>query len=256
MKYILTKFIRDQIDPLDKQFRGSFLFESTQDMIRFAEDDRTQAGSFSSAKVSDDKFELDEELLCPCKASEIMRMSRPLMYYTVGSYIVEFYVSLVNRDENASAYESLLNKHELSDKLNIKNCFIESVSLGTFTSAYDYIDHGYMDLMLMVENTYSESILEKANHPVVNLPIRIFVETTSTEKQHELFHVLRGFRMDVERYIRRIQNDPDPKAGMYCCSLKIHDNTIVLSYKTESGGGCSHRPASRILYQFLKKGSK
>lgn len=252
MQYILTKFIRDQIDPLDKQFRGAFLFESTQDMIRFAEDDRTQAASFSSAKVSDDKFELDEELLCPCKAAEIIRMSRPLMYYTVGSYIVEFYVSLINRDENASAYETLLSKYELSDKLNIKNCLITSANLGIFTSTYNYIDHGYVDLMLVMENTYSESILEKANHPVVKLPIRIFVETTSTEKQHELFHILRGFRMDVERYIRRVENDSDK----FCYSLKIHDNTIVLSYKTESGGGCSRREASRILYQFLKKGSE
>ncbi len=254
MQYILTKFIKDQDDPLDKQFRGSFLFESKQDMLRFAEDDRVQAATFSSKKVSDDKFELDEELLCPCKAAEIMRIARPLMYYTVGSDIVEFYVSIVNHDENVEAYKTLLDKSELKDRLNV-NCFINKVQLGNFTSTYNYRDHGYIDVGLLIENP-TKSILEKGQMPYVEVLVRIFVETVSSEHQRDLWHVLRGFRMDLEKYVRKTTDDPIQYPSLGDATLSINDNHIKLKYKFHNGGGCSHRPADRVQYQVLKVGSK
>ena len=252
MKYILTKIIKDKDDPLDKQFRGSFLFESAQDMIHFAEDDRIQAGSFSSAKISNNKFELDEELLCPCKESEIVRISRPLIYYTAGSDIVEFYVSIVNHDENVEAYKTLLYKSELKDRLNV-NCFISSVQLGDFTSTYNYRDHGYIDVGLHIENP-TNSILEKGQMPYVDVLVRIFVETVSSEHQCDLWHVLRGFRIDLERYIRKTSNDPIQYPSFGDATLSIKDNHIKLKYKFHNGGCCVNRPADRVQYQVLKVG--
>ena len=252
MRYILTKFIKDLDDPLDKQFKGSFLFESTQDMIRFAEDDRTQAESFSSNKVSNNKFELDEELLCPCRVAESIRMSRPLMYYTVGSYIVEFYVSIANQDENTEAYKTLLDKSELKDRLNV-NCFISAVQLGNFTSTYNYRDHGYIDVGLRIENP-TKSILEKGQIPYVEVLVRIFVETVSSVDQCDLWHVLRGFRMDLEKYVRKTTNNPIQYPSLGDATLSIKDNCIKLEYKFHNGGGCVNRPADRVQYQVLKVG--
>lgn len=252
MQYILTKFIKDLDDPLDKQFRGSFLFESTRDMIRFAEDDRTQAVTYSSKKVSDNKFELDEELLCPCKATEIMRISRPLMYYTVGSYIVEFFVSIVNHDENAEAYKTLLDKSELKDRLNV-NCFINNVQLGNFTSTYNYRDHGYIDVGLCIENP-TKSILEKGQMPYIEVLVRIFIETVSSEHQRDLWNVLRGFRMNLEECIRKTSDNPIQYPSLGDATLSIKDNCIKLEYKFHNGDGCVDRLADRVQYQVLKIG--
>ena len=252
MKYILTKFIRDHQHPSELEYRGSFLFESTSDMIKFIEDERMHRMQFSFDKISDNKFEIDEELICPCKVSEITRLSRPLFCYTAGNLNIEFYVSLVNRDENTDAYKTLLDKSELKDRLNV-NCFISNAQLGNITSTYNYRDHGYIDIGLRIENP-TKSILEKGQILYVDVLVRIFVETVSSEHQCDLWNVLRGFMVDLEEYVRKTTNNPIQHPSLGDATLSIKDNCIKLEYKYHNGSGCVNRLAERVQYQVLKIG--
>ena len=283
MRYIITKLIQETPD-YHVEFRGSKLFDSIEAVQQYCINEYNAAKAVE--RVTDKELIFDESALgvdnrhdsaCCCKTCEIMRYGKPYVMFFIDRYehkcdvdsfdistmlpsfigqYVKYYITVLTEEDNQDKYESLLNQHVSHDVLNSRNCFIESVQLGDFTATYDNLDHGYIDLMLVLENTYSESVLEKAAHPYVKLPIRIFVETTITEKQYELFHVLRGFRKDVHDYMSRVQKAPDPESGMYSCNLSITDNVLRLNYKTKSGGGCSHRPAFRIRYQHLKKEDK
>lgn len=132
---------------------------------------------------------------------------------------------------------------------------VEAVQLGNFTSTYNYRDHGYIDVGLRIENP-TKSILEKGQMPYVAVLIRIFVETVSSEHQRDLWHVLRGFKIDLEEYVRKTTDNPIQYPSLGDATLSIKDNHIKLKYKFHNGGGCVNRPADRIRYQVLTKGNK
>ena len=281
MRYIITKLIQETPE-YHVEFRGSKLFDSIEAVQQYCIDEYNRAKDTS--RVVEKELIFDESALgldnrhdaaCCCKICEIMRYGKPyamffidksdpkydsdsfdittLLPSFIGQY-VKYYITVLTEEENQEAYEVLLKQHELHTELNIEHCFIKTLQLGNFTAVYDNMDHGYLDLEFMIENKVSTSVWEKAQYPSVNLILRIFVETTMSEKQYELFHVLRGFKHDVLRYMKRVEKDPDPEVGMFSCNLKIKDNVIRMGYKTKSGGGCSHRKATRIRYRWLKKG--
>lgn len=282
MRYIITKLIQDTPE-YHVEFRGSKLFDSIEAVQEYCKDEYELVKRNNQHVTPEKELIFDESALgqdsehnkvCCCKTCEIIRYGKPYAMFFIDRYdpkydddsfdvstmlptfigqYVKYFITVLAEEDNQDAYETLLKQHTLHDVLNSRNCFIESVHLGNFTATYDNLDHGYIDLMLVLENTYSESVLERAAYPHVKLPIRIFVETPITEKQCELFRILRGFRKDVRDCMDRMQKAPDPESGMYRCNLSITDNVIRLNYKTKSGGGCSHRQALRIRYQHLKK---
>lgn len=279
MRYIITKLIQETPE-YHMEFRGSKLFDSIEAVQQYCIDEYNREKDTS--RVFEEELVFDESALgldnrhgetCCCKVCETMRYGKPYAMFFIdksdpkydsdsvdittilpsfiGQYI-KYYITVLTEEENQNAYEVLLKQHELHTGLNIENCFIKTVQLGNFTAVYDNMDHGYLDLELMIENKVSTSVLEKAQYPFVDLKLRIFVETVMSEKQQELFHVLRGFRMDIRNMMKRIQENPDLEVGKYCCNFAVNDNKLKLNYKSKSGGGCTHRPAMRIRYQWIK----
>lgn len=270
MKYILTKLIQDT-PTYHMEFRGSKLFDSIEAVQEYCKEEYNSAKAHYK-RINPNEIIFDDTILgqdtdhheaCCCKVCETVRHGRPYMLFfatednfvfmPVGRYH-KYMLTVLAEEENQDAYEVLLKQHELHTGLNIENCFIKTVQLGNFTAVYDNMDHGYLDLECIIENKVSTSVWEKAQYPFVDLKLRIFVETTMSEKQQELFHVLRGFRMDIQNMMKRIQENPDLEVGKYCCNFSVRDNKLKLNYKAKSGGGCTHRPAMRIRYQWIKKG--
>lgn len=270
MRYIVTKLIQET-PAYHMEFRGSKLFDSIEAVQEYCKEEYNSAKAHYK-RINPNEIIFDDTILgqdtdhheaCCCKVCETIRYGRPYMLFfatednfvsmPVGRYH-KYMLTVLAEEENQEAYEVLLKQHELHTGLNIENCFIKTVQLGNFTAVYDNMDHGYIDLELMIENNVSTSVWEKAQYPSVDLKLRIFVETTMSEKQQELFHVLRGFKLDILKYVKRVTRDPDPEVGMFSCNLMIRDNIIRMGYKTKPGGGCTHRPAIRIRYQWIKKG--